>query len=78
MEFDRKYKTSRLFLTRVTGALLAFFFLRGIELSHSPFTTTGADKSRSQLVGSERQDIKKQTGAPAVQARLLLKFPTNK
>ena len=58
----------------IAGALLAFL-RQGIEQksrlfysSHYTITTTGADKLRSQLVGSARQDTKKQTGALAVQA----------
>ena len=42
-----------------------------ISIKNSAITTTGTDKSRSQLVGSAQQDTKQQTGATvhAVQAK---------
>ena len=62
---------------RIAGALLAFF-CQGIDkkksslplvpFNHNIMTITGANKLRSQLVGSARLDTKKQAGAPALQA----------
>ena len=40
-------------------------------VSALPITTTGMDKSRSQLVGPARRGTKKQTGAPAMQGSII-------